>query len=251
MTVRAGVERAMTAIRRSADCPVAHWPSQCHLPRSPLCWPAKPVRRISRHGSAGTRLCRGRGVRSDRLDGLRHQLARHADGRAWQRLPRVPHGRPQPAPGRRSLAGRRRALLRLRGGGRGGARCAGGTAGAARHPGAARAGGAGGPALRARADQLRRSGRQPAGGVLGCGGGRRTVPSGAFDLRLPHRPAGHGPRRVPCEEHRRSARVLSRCAGLRRERLYPDAVPRLFPARQSAAPHRGADRDRAGRTCIT
>ena len=45
--------------------------------------------------------------------------------------------------------------------------------------------------------------------------------------------------------------VLSRRAGLRRERLYPDAVPRLFPARQSAPPHRGADRDRAGRTCIT
>jgi hypothetical protein len=121
----------------SSDCPVARWPSQCHLPRSPLYWPAKLVRRVPRHGSAGTRLLRGRRVRSDRLDQLRDQLARHADGRAWQRLPRVPYGRPQPAAGRGSLAGRRRALLRLRGGGCGGARCAGGTAGAARHPGAA------------------------------------------------------------------------------------------------------------------
>ena len=79
---QAGVERAMTALRRQPIALIAYWPSQCHLPRSPLCWPAKPVWRIPRHGSAGTGLRRHRGVRSDRLDEFRHQLAWHEDGRA-------------------------------------------------------------------------------------------------------------------------------------------------------------------------
>ena len=84
------------------------------------------------------RLCRRRRGRPVGLDRLRHQLARHADGRTRQRRARLPHGRPQAAADRRSLAGRRRTLFRLGSGRRGGARCAGGAAGAGRGGGAAR-----------------------------------------------------------------------------------------------------------------
>ena len=54
---------------------------------------------------------------------------------------------------------------------------------------------AGGSTLRARVDQLRRSGREPAGGVLGRGGGGRGIPARAQHLGLPHGAARHGPRR--------------------------------------------------------
>ena len=54
---------------------------------------------------------------------------------------------------------------------------------ARRRGGAARAGGAGRSTLRARTDQLCRSRRQSAGGVLGRSGGGRAVPSGPHDLR--------------------------------------------------------------------
>ena len=81
------------------------------------------------HDHPGTRLSRHRHRQARRLDQLRHQLARHAGGGSRRRRARVPHGRPQAAPGDRSLAARGPALLRLGGGGRRCARCAGGTAG--------------------------------------------------------------------------------------------------------------------------
>ena len=71
-----------------------------------------------------------------------------------------------------------------------------------------------------------------------------AVQSWALDLRVPHRAAGHGPRGVPREEHRRFVRLLSRPARLRRQRLHHDAVPGVFHARQPAPSQRRVDRNR-------
>ena len=91
------------------------------------------------------------------------------------------------------LAARGAALFRLGGRGRGGARRAGGAAGGGRRRGDARTGRTRRSALRRRPDFVRRSGRQPAGGIPRRADRRRAVPPRPRHFGLPHRAAGHGP----------------------------------------------------------
>ena len=102
-------------------------------------------------------------------------------------------------------------------------------------------------AARRRPDRVRRSGRQPARNLPRRRDRERAVQARPQHLRLPHRPARHGPRGAARQKHQRRDPVLSRRARLPALRLHDAAVQRLFLPRQSAPPLDRLHRDRPQR----
>ncbi len=82
-----------------------------------------------------------------------------------------------------------------------------------------------------------RSGRQPARVLPWRRDRIRSVQARPQHLRLPHRPARHGPRGDALRAHRRRDDVLPGGAGVQAQRLLAAAVPRLLLPRQPAPPH--------------
>ena len=74
-------------------------------------------------------------------------------------------------------------------------------------------------------DRGQRSGRQPAGVLPRRRDRDRAVQARPQHLRLPHRPARHGPRGDALRAHRRGDDVLSGGARLQAQRLLAAAVP--------------------------
>ena len=164
-----------------------------------------------------------------RLGQLRPELPRPAAHRQEPLVAGVPHGRPQAAArGRcRRRAGHR--LLRL--GGRGRRRRSMRSRRGSKTTGTKVARGS-----RALADERHVKdlivANDPAGNRLeffhGAADRVRSVQARPQHLRLPHRPARHGPRGDALRAHRRGDAVLSGGAGVQAQRLLAAAVPGYF-----------------------
>ena len=98
-----------------------------------------------------------------------------------------------------------------------------------------------------RPDRAERPGRQSARDFPRRRDHHRSVQARPRHLRLPHRPARHGPRRAPLREDRRHPAVLPRHPRLPAQRLLHQAVRGVFLPRQSAPPQRRLHRVRQGR----
>ena len=179
------------------------------------------------------------------LDGLCRPVSRHAARRQEPRHRHVPDGRQKAASG--GARGRRRCpgLLRMGGRRRRRARRLCGQPRAPQGAVRARLPRARRRAQGARPDRAVRPRRQPAGNLPRRRDHHRSVQARPRHLRLPHRPARHGPCRAPLREDRRHPAVLPGHPRLPPQRLLHQAVLGLLLPRQSAPPQRGLHRVRA------